>query len=93
MMDATEIRKALGAEAYSAIQASDLPKIEAMTLLQIWEAGSHAKLKKLVATGDLVPLLTGSLKESLELANETRGKNSHLTVTECLQVAELPLKL
>lgn len=92
-MDATQVKSAVGAETYSAIQTSDLPKIETMTLLQIWEAGNRAKLKRLAQSGDLLAMLKGPYREALELANKTRGDNSHLTVTECLQVADLPLKL
>lgn len=93
MFDATRISSAIGKEQYAAVNASDLPKIETMTLLQIWEAGSRAKLRKLAASGELMPLLTRKYRDALELANETRGQNGHLTVTECLQVAELPLTL
>ena len=111
-MDATAVRTAIGEDAWQAIESSNLPKIETTTLLQIWESGDRAKLKRLAADGALLPLLKRrnrhgvrarqvrvhihdeiGVGQALELANETRGQNAHLSVTECLQVAELPLTL
>jgi hypothetical protein len=92
MFDAAKISRVIGKEQFAAVNASDLPKIETMTLLQIWESGSPKKLRKLATSGELMPLLR-AYQDALELANEVRGHNSHLTVAECLQVAELPMKL
>lgn len=92
-MDATALIQAIGEESYSAIQSSNLPKLETMTLLQIWEAGSRPKLRALAQAGELLPLLKRRYRQALEVASETRGQNGYLTLTECLQVAELPLKL
>ena len=91
-MDTTAVRNLLGAETFAKVQGCDLPKIETMTLLQIWAAGSRNKLRTLAKRGELLPLLNRN-REALEVANEARGQNGHLTVTECLQVAELPLTL
>lgn len=94
MFDATTISSVIGKEQYDAVNRNPLlPKIETMMLLHIWAQGSRAKLRRLAQDGELMPLLTQRYLDALDLANETRGQNGHLTVTECLKVAELPLTL
>jgi hypothetical protein len=93
MFDAKTISDAIGREAFEAISASSLPKLMAMTLLHIWVSGSQAKLRTMAQVGELLPVLTRQHRAALDEANETRLQNGHLTLTECLQSAGLPLKL
>jgi hypothetical protein len=93
MFDADKIFKTIGEDAYKAFHESNLPKIETMTLLQIWTQSSPKKLKALAQSGDLLPVLKKQYRLGLEIAQETRINNPHLTQTECLQVAGLPLTL
>ena len=93
MFDAKQIGEAIGKDNFQAINASNLPKLETMTLLHIWMQGSRAKLRDLAKSGELVPLLKRQYRQGLEQAAETRMNNAHLTQTECLQAAGLPLTL
>jgi len=93
MFDAKTIGQVIGKEAFAAINASNLPKPETMTLLQIWTHSSRAKLRALAQTGDLLKVLKRQHRTALEGACELRIDNPHLTQTECLQVAGLPLTL
>lgn len=88
-----QVIKAIGTENYQALNMSDLPMPDMWTLLEIWYAGSPKKFKALVASGDLVPMLKKTYRDALEDACETRLTNQHLTPSECLQVAGLPLTL
>lgn len=93
MFDAKRIGQTIGAETFAAISASNLPKIETMTLLHVWTHSSRPKLRALANSGDLLTVLKREYRQGLEEASEARGQNSHLTPTECLQVAGLPLTL
>lgn len=93
MFDVQAIGKVIGPEAVAAINASNLPKSETMTLLQVWTHSSRAKLRDLARAGELLPVLKRDYRTGLEQANEVRLNNSHLTPTECLQSAGLPLTL
>ncbi|MGO4223212.1 hypothetical protein AB4Y64_15325 [Lysobacter sp. TAF61] len=93
MFDAKTVGDAIGREAFEAISASSLPQLMAMTLLHIWASGSQEKLRAMAQVGDLLPVLTQKHRAALDEANETRLQNCHLTLTECLQSAGLPLKL
>lgn len=88
-----QVIRAIGPENFQTLNMSDLPMQDMWTLLEIWYAGSPKKFKQLVASGELVPLLTKTHRDALEFANETRLANLHLTPSECLQVAELPMTL
>ena len=92
MFDAQAISQVIGRKQYEAINASTLPREEAMTLLQIWTQRSPKRLRELAQAGDLLPILDG-FSLGLEVARDTRLNNSHLTMVECLQVAELPLAI
>lgn len=93
MFDAKTIGQVIGKEAFDAINASNLPKHETMTLLQIWTHSSKAKLRALAQSGDLMKVLKRQHRVALEEACELRINNPHLTQTECLQSAGLPLIL
>lgn len=92
-MDLSRVQALLGPSLYQQVQASNLPKIETMTLLQVWEAGSRAKLHALVQDGTLLTRLKGQHRQALVAAQEARLSGQNLTPVECLQVAELPLTL
>ena len=76
------------------LQQAGLPLMVTSELLSIWQEGSPSKYKKLVAENQLLPMLQ-SLKASLEQANEYRTdpQMQHVSLTEKLQMAELPLTL
>lgn len=93
MFDAKTIGQVIGKEAFVAINASNLPKNETMTLLQIWTQSSGTKLRALAQTGDLLKVLQRQHRAALEEACDLRIHNPHLTQTECLQSAGLPLTL
>lgn len=93
VFDAKTISDVIGREAFETINASNLPKQETMTLLHVWAVGSAKKLRAMAEAGELVPVLKKQHRAALDEANETRLANSHLTVTECLQKAGLPLVL
>ncbi len=93
MFDAKRIGQTIGAQAFAAINASNLPKNETMTLLHVWTHSSRPKLKALAESGKLLTVLKRQYRQGLEEANETRLQNTHLTMTECLQVAGLPLSM
>jgi hypothetical protein len=93
MFDAKGISQAIGAPAFQAINASNLPKIVTMTLLQVWTQSSRAKLRELAESEDLLPVLEKQYRPGLEEANEARLNSPHLTPVECLQAAGLPLQL
>ena len=92
-MDAGKLISAIGQDQYQAIQSSSLPKIVAMTLLLIWEAGSRTKLKRLAQSNQLLPILKGKYGDALEHANDLRGSHMNLTPAECLTEAGIPLTL
>ncbi|MEN1956548.1 hypothetical protein [Luteimonas changyuni] len=93
MFDAKRIGQAIGRQAFEQIQASSLPKNETMTLLQIWTESSQAKLKALAESGQLLPILSRQHRTALDEACELRVSSPHLTQTECLRSAGLPLVL
>lgn len=93
MFDAKTISQVIGRPTFESINASNLPKIETMTLLQIWADGSRQKLRDLAKTDDLIQLLKLQYRPALEQASQVRLHNMHLTVAECLQAADLPLTL
>lgn len=93
MFDARTIGQVIGKEAFEQIHASNLAKIETMTLLHIWAQSSRKKLRDLAQSGQLVPVLKRQYGAGLEQACDLRINSPHLTQTECLQVAELPLTL
>jgi hypothetical protein len=95
MFDADLIRRMIGEEAYKALhdRHHNLPMIETMTLLHIWAQSSRAKLRDLAQAGELVPMLKKQYRSALDEACEARMHYTHLTQTECLQTAGLPLTL
>ena len=93
MFDAKQIGTLIGKDNFQAINASNLPKLETMTLLHIWMQGSKSKLRILANNGELLPQLKRQYRQGLEQAAELRMNNAHLTQTECLQAAGLPLTL
>lgn len=93
MFDIQTIEKVIGKEAVAAIHAGNLPKIDTMTLLHIWAQSSPNNLKKLALSGELLPVLKKRYQPALEQACDIRIHNPHLTGTECLQMAGLPLTL
>lgn len=88
-----QVMKAIGTENFQALNMSDLPMLDVWNLLEIWYVGSPKKFKAIVASGDLVPMLKKTYRDALEEACETRLTTLHLTPSECLQVAGLPLTL
>ena len=88
-----QVIKAIGRENFEALNMSNLPILDVWNLLEIWYVGSPKKFRKLVESGELVPLLKQTYRDALEEACEARLTNLHLTPSECLQVAGLPLTL
>lgn len=88
-----QVITAIGRENFQALNTSDLPILDVWNLLEIWYVGSPRKFRALVESGELVPLLKKTHRDALEQACETRLTNLHLTPSECLQVAGLPLTL
>jgi hypothetical protein len=84
---------ALNRPTLDALNSSDLPKQEMLALLQIWASGSRKHLRALVKANELLPVLKRQYRKPLEEANRQRLSNPHLTITECLQVAGIPLTL
>jgi hypothetical protein len=76
------------------LRAAGLPLIVTSELLSIWQEGSPSKYKKLVDEGKLMARLK-SLKRQLVQANEYRNdpEMMHVSLTEKMQMAELPLTL
>lgn len=76
------------------LQQAGLPMLVTNELLSIWQEGSPAKFKKLVDEGKLMAKLK-SLKPALMLANEYRNdpQMMHVSLSEKMQMAELPLTL
>lgn len=93
MFDAKTISRVIGPAALQEINGSNLPKIETMTLLQVWTSSSAKKLRAMSEAGELVKVLKREYRQGLGEANEIRLNNSHLTPVECLQSAGLPLTL
>ena len=93
MFDINRISQMIGHQAVEEIHASKLPKIETMTLLQIWTHSSPKKLKALAKSGELVAVLKRQYRPGLDQACDLRINSTHLTQTECLQSAGLPLTL
>lgn len=92
-MDLSRVQALLRPDLYQHVQDSSLPKIATMTLLQVWEAGSGAKLSALVEDGTLLTRLKRQHRQTLVAAQEVRLSGQNLTPVECLQVVELPLTL
>lgn len=92
-LNINNLRTAIGQPLIDEIHASNLPKFQTMTLLTIWEAGSRSKLRALAESGKLLTVLKRQHRQGLQMAWEAANNNMNLTPTECLQVAELPLKL
>lgn len=90
----SEVIEALGQQQWKALQSSGLPLLVTNELLSIWLEGSPAKFKKLVSDSKTVSVLKGH-KAALQQANEYRidPQMQHVSLTEKLQMADLPLKL
>ncbi len=90
----SEVIEALGQQQWKALQSSGLPLLVTNELLSIWLEGSPAKFKQLVSDSKIVPVLKGH-KTALQQANEMRidPQMQHVSLTEKLQMADLPLKL
>lgn len=93
MFDPQVISKAIGLAQFEAVNASSLPKAETMTLLHIWAQSSGKKLRDLAQADELLPVLKKQYRTALEEASAARLSQAHLTPTECLQAAGLPLTL
>lgn len=66
MFDAGTLGQVIGKEAFEAINASNLPKIETMTLLQIWTQSSGATLRMFAQMADLLEVLKSLHRVALE---------------------------
>lgn len=88
-----QVIKAIGTENFQALNMSDLPILDVWNLLEIWYVGSPKKFRQLIESGDLVPMLKKTYRDALEEACDHRLMNLHLTPSECLQMAGLPLTL
>ncbi len=90
----SEVIEALGQQQWKALQSSGLPLQVTNELLSIWLEGSPSKFKALVTENKLLPMLK-NLKAALQAANEYRidPQMQHVSLTEKLQMAELPLTL
>lgn len=76
------------------LMAAGLPLMVTHELMSIWQEGSPTKFKKLMDEGKLLAKLK-SLKLALRLANEYRNdpQMMHVSLSEKMQMAELPLTL
>ena len=84
----------LGPTQWQALQASRLPLLVTNELMSIWLEGWPKKFKLLVQQNQMLPKLI-ALRQQLEEANELRNdpNQTHITLSEKFQMAELPLKL
>lgn len=76
------------------LRAAGLPLMVSNELMSIWREGSPTKFKKLVDEGKMLSKLK-SLKPALKLANEYRNdpQMMHVSLTEKMQMADLPMTL
>ena len=90
----SEVMAALPKDQMQALSKAGLPLLVTNELLSIWLEGSPSKFKKLVDSNGLLPMLR-NLKPQLTQANEYRidPQMMHVSLTEKLQMAELPLTL
>jgi hypothetical protein len=90
----SEVIAALPSDQWQALRATGLPLQVTNELLSIWLEASPSKFKALVAENKLLPMLK-NLKRQLQAANEYRidPQMQHVSLTEKLQMVELPLTL
>lgn len=90
----SEVIEALGESQWEALRTSGLPLQVTNELMSIWLEAYPTKFKQLIQDDKLMAKLK-SLKAALKQANEYRNdpEMMHVSLTEKLQMAELPLKL
>ena len=90
----SEVIAALGESQWQELRKSGLPLQVTNELMSIWLEAYPTKFRQLVKDGKLMAKLK-SLKTALVLANDYRidPAMTHVSLTEKLQMADLPLKL